>query len=96
MVGIKWDTGDIINGRRVKGRTFWGPADDAVFTTTGQITGAVLSAWPGYFDAITDPLAARMVVWHRPTSPSGTDGQYCDVTSVSIGTKPFDLRSRRD
>lgn len=96
MLVCSFLTGDIIAGRRLRGRMFLGPAAAGCFGADGQVTAAVRSTTPPMFDGIVDPLAARLIVWHRPTPAEPSSGAYGDVTGVSIFSKPGVLRSRRD
>lgn len=93
QVGFRWITSDIIDGRRVLGRTFMGPASGDVFENNGSIIAAGQAAWPPFFSGIFDAGTARLVVWHRPKGAS--PGQVSDVNSCVIAPQPFVLRSRR-
>jgi len=96
QVGMQWHTADIRNGRRVAGRTFLGPMSTACFAGTGQTSSSVRTDFPEAFEGAYDPLAARLIVWSRPTTIGGSDGQYADVVSATVAARPFVLRSRRD
>lgn len=94
-VTLRYRTEEYVNGRRLQGRSFLGPIGVGAFNTLGQIDATVQSdvedAWAGLFTG----LGGRLAVWHRPTTPSGTDGSYGDVTSVLCNPTPGTLRSRK-
>jgi len=95
QLGFRWLTNDFRNGRRVQGRTFFGPAPSGVLDATGNVAAGIRSTLPPFFDGIIDGLGGRLIVWSRPT-PGNTDGAYADVVSCTIAPKPFILRGRRD
>lgn len=88
-------TSDIVNNRLLRGRMFVGPASNDALDGYGNIAGAVLSAWPGYFSGLISSAGPRLGVWHRPHSALAADGHVGDVTSVTVWSKPGILRSRR-
>jgi len=91
MLAINYSTLDIINGHRVRGRTFLGPLrnqDDADGTpNSSQLTQGA--------EFLTDIRGSALpqVVWHRPKSQAG--GQACLVTGGSVNDRFAVLRSRR-
>lgn len=93
-------TAEIVNGRRLQGRVFIGPAAASALDGDGQITSAARAAIDGGFYAAYTGLGGILAVWHRPTF-SGTppvnnnDGAYGDVTGVSSNEIPGTLRSRK-
>lgn len=96
QIGVRLLTSDFRNGRRVQGRLFWGPADGSMFDTDGTIKAAERASIAASFAASISGLGPRLAVWSRPSSPSATDGNWADVTTVVVATNPFVLRSRRD
>lgn len=94
QVGFQWVTADIVDGRRVRGRTFMGPCSGDVFEGDGSIIAAGQAAWPEDFSGIYDNIGSRLVVWHRPKIAAA--GSVADVTACTISSRPFVLRSRRD
>lgn len=95
QIGVRFLTADFRNGRRVQGRCFLGPSSSGNIGTDGLVTSTARTNFAAAFDAITDPLAARLIVWSRP-KPGGVPGAYADVQSVQISAKPFSLTGRRD
>ena len=90
---IQWNTGSIVNGRRLKGRTFLCPLKSDNADSSGNISSAA--------HAVLDPALATLVaagkvmVWHRPTSPGGSDSVAIVAGSASIAPSVTSLRSRR-
>jgi len=105
-LAITWHTATILDGHRVKGRTYLVPISGGGFTDTGSPTSGT-----------TDPIAAAgleliieqsasFVVWHRPYAGRAATaklkakaahlGGHALVTQVSVANKGAVLRSRRD
>lgn len=93
---ITWSTNTFINGRRLRGRLFLVPLDGATcFATDGTLASSFLAtlngAIPVYIGAQSEP-----VVWHRPTTKGGSDGQSSPIVTGNAKDKVAVLRSRRD
>lgn len=93
-VCVGWQTGGIVNGRRLRGRTFLVPVTTPVWGIDGTITDASLASFQAFAAALqaSGPLA----IWHRPTSKGATDGNSYGVVSNKVRDKVAVLRSRRD
>lgn len=91
---VSWQTGGIVNGRRLRGRTFIVPLARDVFDGTGKVFSGSLTSLEAFATALqaSGPLA----VWHRPTSKTATDGNSYGVISHRISPKVAFLSSRRD
>ena len=89
---IQWNTGAIINRRRVRGSTFMVPLITAAYDSNGTIASSHLGTMTSAANALvtTDTL----MVWHRP-SPGGSDGALIDVVTGTVADKVSTLRSRR-
>ena len=94
QAGLRWFTNDFRYGRRVQGRTFWGPSSSAGIGTDGKFTSAVQTAYGSAFSGIYDGLSSRLIIWSRP-SPAHPVGGYADVVSAQLSPEPFVLRGRR-
>lgn len=97
---ITWLTGGIINGRRLRGRTFIVPlalrdpgSGDEFYDTDGTL-GTVCR---GRVTTLATDLMATgpLAVWHRPTTPGGSDGNSYGVVASRIPDRVSTLRSRR-
>lgn len=91
---IGWSTGGIVNGRKLRGRTFLAPIARASFDADGTLmSDALLMA-----QSIANMLQASgpLAVWHRPTTAGGSDGNSYGVVSNKVRDKVAYLSSRRD
>lgn len=88
-------TDDYVNGRRLQGRIFIGPISTSIIGTTGQLGLTVPGDVETAFSGLISGLGGRLAVWHRPTTSSGSDGSYGDVTSLTVRGTPGTLRSRK-
>ncbi len=91
---ISWLTGGIVSGRRLRGRTFLVPIVASEYDAQGTLKTGTLTALEDFGDGML--AAGPLAVWHRPTSPSGTDGTSYGVVSHRIRDKVAFLSSRRD
>lgn len=95
---IGWTTGGIVSGsagpRKLRGRTFLVPLSTAVYENNGTISAASLTQLQ---DIANDLMAAGpLAVWHRPTTPGGSDGNSYGVIAAKVRDKVAYLSSRRD
>jgi hypothetical protein len=90
---IKWNTGTVIGGHRVKGRTFIAPILAAGFDVNGTLAGGYLTIIQNA--ATTLAGSGKMLVWHRPTTSGGSDGATAAVVSATVPDKTTSLASRR-
>lgn len=100
--GLILNTGDIADGRRVRGRSFLGPIIGSQTNVVAPSTSInnLLDAFGVALITVT-PLTADpfCVVWHRPVFTGGTvtrAGSSFRVTSAVHASKWWVLRSRRD
>lgn len=95
---IGWTTGGIVNGtkgpRKLRGRTFLVPLSTAVYESNGTLSTSALTSLQTLADAIR--TSGPLGVWHRPTTPGGTDGNSYGVQSGRVRDKVAYLSSRRD
>ena len=92
---VRWLTGAVVGGRRVVGTTFlthWlssnydqqGSIDDTDRTTVQTAASA--------FVASGSPWG----VWHRPTTPGGSDGSFHAMNAATVPDKVSWLRTRKN
>lgn len=97
---ITWGTGQIRNGRRVRGTTFIVPAASNVYTANGTITASAVTSINGSAANLLSALAAAgtsLAVWSRPVEGENPRlGVVTSVTAGSCSTKTSILRGRRD
>jgi hypothetical protein len=93
---VNWRTSGIVNGHRVRGRTFLVPVQQD--TATGAPNATAVAAIQTAALALV-AAAPNMVVWSRPIAtglPHARAGSKHLVTSASVPGKYVILRSRRD
>lgn len=90
---VAWGTAAIVGGRRLKGRTFLCPLNKDYFDNSGTIVNSAVTV----MQTAAALLAATGVlhVWHRPSSPGGSDGSSSAVTSGTQLDRVTSLRTRR-
>lgn len=97
---INWLTSVVVDGARLRGKTFLVPLVGGAFDVDGSISVLTLSALQSAANNFVTATAGNFVVWHRPrpdTHPLGQrDGTSSAVTSAVIRDKAAILRSRRD
>jgi hypothetical protein len=69
---VQWSTTAIVGGRRLKGRTFLAPLWNSGYDGSGTILLATQTTLQTASNALA--AAGTLVVWHRPTTPGGSDG----------------------
>lgn len=93
-VYARWQTNGIVNGRRVKGRTFLCPLITGCYQSDGTITDANLAT----MNTAVSLLAAsgKMNIWHRPKTRTSNDGSAHLIVSGAGPDHVTSLRSRRN
>lgn len=88
----RWDTGTVVAGRRLRGRTFLVPLAVNAYSTTGVIDTTPYAT----LSSASSTLAAtnKLVVWHRP-APGGAGGLGASVGSAFVLPGVHSLASRR-
>jgi hypothetical protein len=100
---VTWETGQIRDGRRVRGATYVVPASSSVFTSAGVISAtpkaAVNTAAGTFISAITAGTMS-VAVWSRPREATedlpARDGAAFQVSTGVCSSKSAILRGRRD
>lgn len=93
---VSWKTADVKAGKRVQGRTFLVPLNDAAFQSDGTLSTATLTEAGEFATAMGDAGATDLVhvVWSRPRP--GVAGSKHGITGYTVPDKAAVLRSRRD
>lgn len=101
-----WLTPIVVDGHRVRGRTFLVPLAGAAFDLVGTLEAAALATLRAAAAQLVSSQANNLVIWHRPfagrlatpTLPAKAAhaGSFAFVTSASVPDKACVLRSRRD
>jgi len=95
-VCINWYTSTWIDGRRLKGKSYLVPAKGEMYDVNGTLEPTAKAGLEAEVTTFLANTATNLLVWHRPTTPGGTDGASAAVTSAVIADKAAVLRSRRD
>lgn len=88
-----WLTGDVVNGRRVRGRTFLVPLVSTAYDTAGSISTAALSTLQTAANGLVTAIDPNFAVWHRPTQFAA--GSSHSIISARVPDLAVSLRSRR-
>lgn len=101
-----WETSTILDGRRLRGRTFFVPAASNIFNTLGSIGEGYLVGIRSTVADFQVSQSSSLVIWHRPFAGSpavGTrkarpahSGGVGLVTATRVPAKAVVLRTRRD
>jgi hypothetical protein len=98
---VSWNTGMVVAGHRLRGRTFIVPLATDAYDATGTLASLALTMGNAFATAMN--AIPSFVVWHRPThtgtGPSrvnNNDGAARLVASYTLKDKVAFLSSRRD
>lgn len=93
---INWRTAHVLNGRRLRGRTFIVPLTAVAYQTDGTLSDTMKTTFTNLANDLIAPTDFfPLAIWHKP-APGGTDGVGAQVNAASITDKTAVLRSRRD
>lgn len=89
---IAWETGSIVGGRPVRGRTFI-PYPSLTVLGAGAIQGAALSLFQGVVDAALPSLqSGQFGIWRRPVA--GVPGVFSAISSGAARSE-YSMQKRR-
>lgn len=91
---VIWETGVVMDGTRLRGKTYIVPVGSTTFEANGSIQGDTLTTIRG----VASSLAAenQLVVWHRPRAARAADGSRPAVTARAGGYASFSGATVRD
>ena len=96
---VTWITGGIVNGHRVKGRTFLVPLALTAYDTDGTINDTVLSDLRSACTVLLGATGDAFGIYSRPVADGpgveGRDGTFHPVTGFRIADRVSTLRTRR-
>lgn len=105
-VCVNWLTGTVLDGHRLRGRTFMVPLGGSTFDGDGTLNAVALAGIRLSSSNFVTAAAANLVVWHRPILAGTLNaagqpvapraGGHAVVTSSRVLDKVAVLRSRRD
>jgi predicted aconitase with swiveling domain len=102
---VTWTTGSILDGRRVKGRSFVVPMSADAYVASGEINDVHLTVMQDAANAFVASEDTSLVIWHRPRAArpgpvpparAARLGGHALVTGSSVEGKVAVLKSRRD
>lgn len=103
---VRWQTETILDGRRLRGRTFVVPLGGGGYQTDGSLASTYLGTLQTAATAFIASQSSSFVVWHRPFAGSPAvgarparpahDGGHGFVTTAIVPDMAAVLRSRRD
>jgi len=103
---VQWNTTTILDGHRLRGRTFLVPLAASAYQSDGTISPAAVTIIQNAANTFFGASSGDLVVWHRPVVARPADGSRPAVTAragghgLVTGTVAVDktvvLRSRRD
>jgi len=91
---VGWQTGGIVNGRKLRGRTFLVPLSISAYDGDGTFTASAANYLKQFADGLQ--AAGPLAVLHRPTSKGASDGTSYGVIANRVRDKVAYLSSRRD
>lgn len=91
---IGWLTAGIVNGHRVRGRTFVVPLDSTRYATDGTLDASVVSDLMAAAQTLQASLGEDHLIWHRP-SKGGSNGSAHPVVGYRVRDRVATLSSRR-
>jgi len=91
---ITWLTGGIVNGRKLRGRTFLVPLHNSTYDSDGTLAAGTVTAVNAFAAALL--ASGGFGIWHRPTTVGGSDGTSSSVLAYRVRDKVAYLSSRRD
>lgn len=97
---IHWLTTVVVNGRRVRGRTFLVPLAASAYDASGSLSQATQTALQNAASALVSQVDGAPSVWARPfIDPTGKkaprEGSLAQITSVRVPDLAVSMRSRR-
>jgi len=91
---VSWRTIGIVNGRRVRGRTFLVPLASAAYDATGTLATNFRDAALAAAATLIAAPGLKLAVWHRPVN--GVGGAGFQLAAATMTDKAMILTSRRD
>lgn len=104
-VCLDWLTDQVVDGHRLRGRTYVVPLGGAQYQTDGSIYPTTLASLIGYANDFVAAANGNALIWHRPRKASAAGvvpvvtaraGSHAFITSSRVPDKTAVLRSRRD
>lgn len=92
---VTWNTAGVVNGRRVRGRTFVVPLGGAAYQSDGSLSASAIGTLQaGAEELVGTGFDSGFGVWSRPGTSGG--GSFWEVNGYRVPDMAAVLRSRRD
>jgi hypothetical protein len=98
-VKMQWNTGVILNGRRVRGSTYIVPAGSSAFANTGTVAAGARTTLQTAGNTLISAAETDLNpfgVWSRPENTTSNDGVFSAIAGAEAVEKGAVLRGRRD
>lgn len=93
---VTWRSPFVVNGRKLRGRTFLVPLGSQVFSADGTLSDSIRLNIQNAGNALANATTGiDLAVWHRPTAGL-SNGNAAGVSHCTVNDKGAVLRSRRD
>lgn len=89
---IHWLTGVYLNGRQLRGKTYFVPAVSAIYASDGTVSPANITTIQTAANAYVATAGVVPVVWSNPPGPTGT---AYSMNGASVQDRSAVMRSRR-
>lgn len=90
---VRWQTSQIRDGRRMKGRTFLCPINSGLYDTSGTLADATVTVFQTAANALAG--TGSLTIYGRERVTGSGDGQAATVTGAVVPDRVTSLRSRR-
>jgi hypothetical protein len=91
---VSWRTTGIVNGHRVRGRTFLVPMSNAAYDATGTLATNFRDQVLAAAATLIGNAGLKLAIWHRPVA--GVGGAGFQIAAATMTDKAMVLTSRRD
>lgn len=102
---VTWTTNTILDGHRVKGRTYIVPLGGLAYENDGTLTSGVVAGFKARGEDLVAAVSGNMLIWHRPRKARAADGSRpavaaragasVEIVGAEVADRAALLRSRR-
>ena len=93
---ITWKSSTILDGKRLRGRTFLVPLTGTRFDSDGSLGSSAVTDIGEAAAALVTAEAGNLVIWHRPRIAAAATAYHPAVTARAGGHGPITASSVRD
>lgn len=102
---LSWLTNTILDGHRIKGRSYIVPMASGIFAPDGTLNPGNVAAYVAKGQEYVEAVSGNALVWHRPRKAKAADGSRhaitardgasAEIVSAAVPDRSALLRSRR-